>query len=123
MSDYYYSSYREYIREKRLITSNSIKLLFGSEYKYIEQFNAIHNELQEIEDIKDVIDYEYNIEELLEKYKNEVKGELIKDEVKFGRILLGVRQKYGISLREMEKIFGINKDKLNKYIHKVIDNG
>ena len=62
MSDYYYSSYREYIREKRLITSNSIKLLFGSEYKYIEQFNAIHNELQEIEDIKDVIDYEYNIE-------------------------------------------------------------
>lgn len=121
MSDYYYSSYKEYIKEKRLITDNGIKLLFESEYKYIEQFNAIHNELQEIEDIKDVMDYEYNIEEVLKKYKNEVKEDLIKDEVKFGRILLEIRQKCGISLREMSKIFGINKDKLNKYIHKVID--
>ena len=122
MRDYYYSSYNEYIKAKRLITDNSIKLLFGSEYKYIEQFNAIHKELQEIEDIKDVIDYEYNIEEVIEKYKNEVNGDLIKDEVKFGNILLEIRQKYQISLREMSKIFGINKDKLNKYIHKVIDN-
>lgn len=122
MSDYYYSSYKEYIREKRLITNNGIKLLFGSEHKYIEQFNVIHNELQEIEDIKDVMDYEYDIEEVLEKYKNEFNEDLTKDEVKFGRILLEVRQKCGISLREMEKIFGINKDKLNKCIHKVIDN-
>lgn len=59
---------------------------------------------------------------MIEKYKNEVNEELIKDEEKFGNILLEIRQRYQISLREMSNIFGINKDKLNKYIHKVIDN-
>ena len=123
MQDYYYSSYNEYTKEKVLITDQSIELLFGSKYKYIEQFNAIHNELQEIEDIKDVMDYGYNVEEIVKKYESEIKENLSKNEEKFGRLLLEMRQKCGISLREMSNIFNINKDKLNKYIHKIIDNG
>ncbi len=123
MQDYYYSSYNEYTKEKVLITDQSIELLFGSKYKYIEQFNAIHNELQEIEDIKDVMDYGYNVEEIVKKYESEIKENLAKNEEKFGRLLLEMRQKCGISLREMSNIFNINKDKLNKYIHKIIDNG
>lgn len=122
MQDYNYSSYNEYIKEKRLITDNSIKLLFGSKYKYIEQFNTIHNELKEIEDIKDVMDYGYNIEDLLKKYENKNKENLVENEVEFGKLLLEMRQKCGMSLRDMSNIFRINKDKLNKYIHKVIDN-
>ncbi len=122
MQDYNYSSYNEYIKEKKLITDNSIKLLFGSKYKYREQFNTIHRELQEIEDIKDVMEYEYNIEELLRKYENKIKGNLVENEREFGNLLLEMRQKYGISLREMSNIFKINKDTLNRYIHKIIDN-
>ena len=121
MKDYNYSSYNEYVKEKKLITDNSIKLLFGSNYKYMEQFNAIHNKLQEIEDIKDIEEYEYNIEELLKKYENEIKENLVGNEVEFGKLLLEIRQKSGMSLREMSNIFKINKDKLNKYIHKIID--
>ncbi len=52
-----------------------------------------------------------------------LKKNLVKDEEKFGRLLLEMRQKCVISLREMSNIFNINKDKLNKYIHKIIDNG
>ncbi len=122
MQDYNYSSYNEYIKEKNLITDNSIELLFGSKYKYIEQFNAIHSKLQEIEDIKDVMEYKDNREELLKKYENKIKGNLVENEVEFGNLLLEMRQKCGISLREMSNILKINKDKLNKYIHKAIDN-
>lgn len=122
MKDYKYSSYNEFkYKEKNLITDNSIKLLFGNKYKYIEQFDAIHNKLHEIEDIKDVEEYEYNIEELLKKYENEIKENLVENEVEFGNLLLEIRQKSGMSLREMSNIFKINKDKLNKYIHKIID--
>ncbi len=122
MQDYNYSSYNEYIKEKKLITDDSIKLLFGSKYNYIEQFNAIHRELREIEDIKDVMEYDYNMEELIKKYENKIKGNLEENEIEFGNLLLEMRQKCGISLREMSSIFRINKDKLNRYIHKIIDN-
>lgn len=122
MQDYNYSSYNEYIKEKRLITDNSIKLLFGSKYKYIEQFNTVHNELKEIEDIKDIIECGDNIEELLKKYENKIKGNLIEHEAEFGKLLLEMRHRFGLSLREMSNIFKMNKDKLNKYIHKIIDN-
>ena len=122
MQDYNYSSYNEYIKEKNLITDNSIKLLFGSKYEYIEQFNAIHSKSQEIEDIKDVVEYEDSKEELLKKYENNIKENIAENEVEFGKLLLEMRQKCGIPLREMSNIFKINKDKLNKYIHKIIDN-
>lgn len=121
MQDYRYSSYKEYISKKILITYNGIELVFGSKNKYIEQFKAIHNEKQEIKDIKDIIDYEYNVEELLEIYENEIKENLEEKQIEFGNLLLEIRQKCGMSLREMSKLFNINKDKLNRYIHKVID--
>ena len=122
MKDYAYSSYNEYIQGKGLITSNSIEMMFGSKYKYIEQFNTIHNKLIEIEDIKDVTDYKCNVEEIIKKYEDKFNGDLNNNEIDFGKMLLEIRQKCGISLREMSKILNINKDKLNKYIHKIIDN-
>ena len=121
MQDYNYSSYNEYIKEKKLITEDGIKLLFGSPYKYIEQFNTIHIEIKEIEDIEDVKEYKYNKEELLKKYENKMKEKIVENEEEFCKLLLEMK-KCGISLREMSNIFKINKDKLNKYIHKMIDN-
>lgn len=121
IQDYFYSSYNEFTKQKRLISENSIKLLFGSES--LEEFYAIHDKIQEIKDIKDVIDKEYNIEELIKKYRENYNEKLEDNEIAFGNLLLEIRQKCGISLREMATIFNINKDKLNKYIHKVIENG
>ena len=38
------------------------------------------------------------------------------NEIEFGKLLLEIREKCGTSLREMSKIFNINKDKINIYI-------
>ena len=122
MQDYVYSSYNDYTKGKRLIGEKSIKLVFGSEEKYIKQFNVVHERVKEIEDIKDVIDYEYNIEDIIKKYVKRIEGKLEENEIEFGKLLLEIREKCGISLRKMSKIFNINKDKINKYIHKIIDN-
>ena len=121
---------REYIFEKeeykeefiKILGEKSIKLVFGNEEKYIKQFKVVHERVEEIEDIKDVIDYEYNIEDIIKKYVKGIEGKLEENEIEFGKLLLEIREKCGISLRKMSKIFNINKDKINKYIHKIIDN-
>lgn len=121
MEEYGYSSYNEYRKEKRLISDNSIKLVFGSKTKYMEKFNEIHNNLIEIKNIKDVKENEYNTEEIIKRYTDRVGEKLEGNEIEFAKLLLEIREKCGMSLREMSKLFKINKDKLNKYMHKIID--
>ncbi|MCI8519724.1 MAG: hypothetical protein HFJ51_06825 [Clostridia bacterium] len=123
MEDYCYSSYNEYINGRKVISSNSIKLIFKNEAGYIEQFYAIHKELQEIENIKDVIEYEDNVEMIIREYENKIEGSFEENEFEFGKLLVEIRQSCGVSLRDMSEIFKVNKDKLNKYIHKFIENG
>ena len=121
MQDYDYSSYNEYQKKKILLSDNSAKLVFGSKSKYMEKFDYIHNELKKIENVKDVIEREYSIETIINEYTNKVEGRLEDNELEFGKLLLEIRKKCGISLREMSKIFNISKDRLNKYIHRIID--
>ena len=55
MIEYKYSSYREFLGKKQIITTESIKLLFGSSNDYIDLFNLINNTFDESDfiDIKD----------------------------------------------------------------------
>ena len=46
------SNYNDYTKRKRLIGEKSIKLVFGSEEKYIKQFKVVHERVEEIEDIR-----------------------------------------------------------------------
>ena len=83
MSDYLYSSYREFERDKRiLISDESLKIIFGSNTEFINTF-------------------------------------IIKDEDDFRNLLLILRHECNLSLRKMENIFKINKNRLNKLINEV----
>lgn len=66
-SEYKYSSYLEFLYKKDLITSESIKLIFGSSEKYIDTFNEIHK-IEDIEDIKDIIEDFQDPYQVINKY-------------------------------------------------------
>ena len=122
MSDYLYSSYREFERDKRiLISDESLKIIFGSNTEFINTFNKIHckREPKNIMDIKDrVKDYA----KIIEDYSlclNKSLNDIIKDEDDFRNLLLILRHECNLSLRKMENIFKINKNRLNKLINEV----
>lgn len=116
---YKYSSYIEYLGKKDLLTSDGIKLVFGSAKNYEDTFNIIHrnNNISDIIDIEEREESSKIIEEYLCKF-GQILEDIMKDEEKFCELLLDLRYKGGKSLREMSKIFGVNKDKLNKIINK-----
>ena len=92
MSEYKYSSYREYIGKKDLITNEGIKLVFGSSKNYIETFKEIHKK-EEIENIIDIIEKEAS-EKIIEDFLKE-KGrkleEIEQNEDEFRELLLRLR--------------------------------
>ncbi len=116
--EYKYSSYLEFIYKKELITNKSIKLIFGNDKYYIEDFQQIHKNYVS-EDIMDIDnnekeDFKLILNRYLDNYEME---KIIKDDIIFRNVLIELREKSKLSLREMSKIFGINKDKLNKIIN------
>lgn len=119
-SEYIYSSYNEYLGKKDMITNESINLVFGNNKNHIEIFKNFHDK-DNIEDIVDIVDENIESKEIIQKYldKYNVKiEEVIINENMFSELLLQLRHYGGISLREMSKIFNINKDKLNRIINK-----
>lgn len=117
--EYKYSSYNEYLGKTNLISKDCIKLVFGSERKYQEEFFAIHKK-KDITDVKDIIENESSnqiIDRYIKMYGKSI-GDIINNEELFHKLLLDLRFKGGKSLREMSKILGINKDRLNKVINK-----
>ena len=119
MQEYRYSSFNEFYGQKDLISDNSIKLLFGSNKNYHEIFKVIHKTetMDNIADISVQSNYQTVIENFIRK--NNIKLENIPNNEKlFSTLLLQLRHDSKISLRDMSKIFNINKDRLNKIINK-----
>lgn len=120
MKDYKYSSYIEYLQRKELISKKGIELIFGSGSNYIDTFYEIHK-VSEIEDIIDVYDnyedWQYIVNEFIHK-TNKTLDEIKENEEIFAKLLIDLRHKAGLSLRNMAKILNINKDKLMKIINK-----
>lgn len=118
LEDYPYSSYLEFKGKKELITNEGIKLVFGCSKNYMDTFNLIHknNNINDIMEIKETQPSEKIISDFV---KNEHKTiEEIKEEEKvFRKLLISLRENGGLSLRDMSKIFEINKDKLCKIIN------
>lgn len=120
-SQYKYSSYNEYIENKDLITEDGIKKIFGEKENYKELFNSIHKltNIEDISDIKEKDSYSEIINTYIKKY-NTTAEKIIQNEELFGNLLIKLRHECGLSLRDMAKIFKINKDKINKILHKVL---
>lgn len=118
--EYVYSSYKEYFQKKYLISNKSIELLFGSLENYKEIFKEVHNRcnIEDIADIKDDLQDSSEIIRLYTKKHNKKIDEILKNEKLFNGLLLNLRHLGGLSLREMSKIFGISKDKLNKIMNR-----
>lgn len=119
MKDYKYSSYREFYGIKDVITSNGIKLVFGSSINYIDEFREIHKN-REIENVAEIIiekDAEKVINDFMEKHDKKIE-EITKNEELFNKLLLELRHVSKSTLVDMEKIFNISKNKLNKIINK-----
>lgn len=123
--DYLFSSFHEYINphSRKFLTSDGLKLVFGTDKDYGDLFNLLHEVSYNINNIADVINFS-TYEDLIKKYQEQNRKtleEIQKDSILFGNLLLELRKYCGMSLREMSNVFNINKDKLNKYIHVVID--
>lgn len=118
--DYIYSSYKEYIDKKDLITHKSIELVFGKTNNYKDIFKTIHN-ITNIENIMDIREDPKNSNEVIKNFinnRNVTLEELTNNEDIFCDLLLELRHSSNLSLRDMSKIFNIDKNKLNKIINK-----
>ena len=116
---YNYSSYNEFIGKKDLITNDSINIVFGKEENFAKKYYEIHKR-QEIEDIIEVNDANKDKNKIIDEFmsqNNRNLSQIMSDEKIFCNLLLKLRYDAGLSLRDMAKIFNINKDKLNKIIN------
>jgi len=122
LSEYKYSSYSEFLQKKDLITPEGISLVFGSSKNYLEIFNEIHKP-KDIEDIKDIVEEYQTPIKIINEYLTESSKtleEIKTDHKKLGELLFRLRHLAGLSLRDMEPIFKINKDRLNKIINSML---
>lgn len=118
MSEYKYSSYREFFGKKRIINKESIKLLFGSSNDYIDLFNLIHNTFNECDfiDLKDKEIQEY-IFEFKKIYKVEMK-DLYKERNLLQLFINNARKQTDVKIIELAQILGISKSTVSNYIIK-----
>ena len=121
MIEYKYSSYREFLGKKQIITTKSIKLLFGSSNDYIDLFYLIHNTFDECDfiDIKDKEIQEY-IFEFKKIYKVEIK-DLYKDRNLLQLFFNNTRKQIDAKIIEFAQILGISKKYSFKLYNKEID--
>ena len=117
---YKYSSYREYLGKRSIISDDSIKLVFGNAKDFLDTFKAIHK-TGEIEDIKDIVedftDEKIIIDEYL-KEKEKTIFEIKENKELLAGLIFRLRYQGGLSLRAMEKTLGISKSLLAIIINK-----
>lgn len=73
IKEYKYSSYSEYKHGIRLIDKESTKLIFESDKDYLKQFDFIHNNKMEIEDIKEINAYKKITKAEIANYNDKIK--------------------------------------------------
>ena len=116
--DYEFSSYKEFVGKQKLITPRGIKLIFGSDTDYLKTFEEIHKnkiieDINDIKEVKNVIYEEKVLKDFFNKYGKSI-DKIRKDEVLLRELVTQLREKSGLSLRKMESILGIGKDKISK---------
>lgn len=117
--DYRYSSYNEWINKKEIIDEMSAQLVYGEEIKDIGKFKEMHfnNEISDIEDIEETIDYNEIIAKYESREKNNIE-ELVKEKV-LDDIVRELRNKSKLSIRQISNILNVNRPKITKIIEKL----
>ena len=102
-SEYKYSSYNDFVRKKGIVTSKTIKLIFGGEHDYIKMFEFIHYGMGDGIDVEEKIKIKYN--HIVDKSdKNVLRKECVK------------LKELGISNRKIAKIIGIDRNKVDRLL-------
>lgn len=118
--EYKYSSYKEYIGKRNLISEDSLKLVFGDSKDFFENFKLIHK-LEDIQDIKEVIEEFQDEKVIINEYlkeKEKTMVEIKESKELLAELLFRLRYQGGLSLRAMEKTLKISKSYLAVIINK-----
>ncbi len=109
-SQYKYSSYNEYLKKNKIISNESIELLFGTTNKdeYIADFIKLHETGDKYFFIDDKIDYE----KVIEDYKN---SNLTNDE-----IVINLRRIYNLSERKISELLKISRYYIRNILEKKV---
>ena len=119
-SDYYFSSYNEFVNEKCIINSMSLDKLFESVDNYLEQFNNIHQLSYDVENDNEFIDEEENydiveyIDAVKKKYNTNIE-EIKKDKELLKNFIKNARKQCRVTYRSLASILGISKSKVEIY--------
>lgn len=119
IEDYPYSSYQEYISEQKIISSESIKLLYLEPENQIETILKLHSNkhIKEEFDIKEYIAYQKIIEVYEKKYEKSIR-EIIKEKEILKKLVKELKEKSGKSIREIAKILEIDRNKVYRLLKK-----
>ena len=116
--EYKFSSYKEFINKRKIISEDSIDLLFENNKNFAEQFSSIHNKSKTIDnndfyDIKEqnVIDF---INEF-EKEHNVSKEEIHKDKLLLSLLIKEARSLTNTTCTELAGLLQISKTTVAKY--------
>ena len=119
MSSYKYSSYNEFFQKKELLTSRSIKLLFGEIKNYYQIFESIHRSsiTDTFIDIKDtnITDYihEFEITENVQIKDIHKDSKLIK------KFIRQARSETEVTIKNLSEILNISKSEVGRIIKKI----
>lgn len=122
--NYKFSSYSEYLNCFDLVSPKGIRLIFGDDKNYMEQFHFFHNSYSNINNVADVDEKAIPPEQVIKQFEltyNKTLDEIKCDYNLFGSLLLELRKQSFLTLTEMSNLFNVSVYRLNKCIHKIID--
>ena len=112
---YKYSSYNEYLRKNGIITSEILKIIFGSEKDYLQSFLELEEEeFLDFEKRKD------NTKEEIDKYcktKNMGKEQIIENKLEFAELVRYLVQVKKIKIVNIAKVLGVNRLKISRLLN------
>jgi len=120
LQEYTYSSYKEYLGEKKIISEDALKLIFSDTTDFIDKIKTIHK-IKDITDIKDIVEDYKDSTLIIDEYLKEKKQtifEIKKNKKLLSELLFRLRYEGGLALRDMEQILKISKSSLSIIMNK-----
>lgn len=117
--DYKYSSYNEWINKKEIIDKKSAQLIYGEDIKNIGEFRKMHfnNEINDIDDIIEIINYNDIIAEYEKTNSMEIK-QLVKQKELLNELIKELREKSKLSVRQISEVLKLSRPKITKIVNK-----
>ena len=111
---YKYSSYKDYINLRGIVTKEDIKSIFGSTSGYLDTYKNMHKTNIEFKDYTKDIDYK-------EKYKHLIEAdikEIVSNKKKLEEMVFRLVIEQKMPINKASEILGISRFKISRIIHK-----